>query len=281
MINGKVHETVLVEEVVSHLHINKLEKYIDATLGTGGHTLEIVKKGGKVLGIEADPEMLAISKQRLGDKATLVNGNFTNIDKVAKENNFEEVDGILLDLGVTNLHLLDDERGFSFSNSNPNTTLDMRLDRINQGVKGSDLLNVLRVDQLQKLFDTTLDRSSSRWITKKIIERRKLRPFQAVSDFLDICEELRSKKQINKATLPFLALRIAVNSELDNLREVLPKAYNLLKKEGKLLVITFHSGEERIIKEFKKENVLITPSNDEIEKNPRARSAKLRVIIKK
>ena len=119
MMDKKIHESVMVHEVVDSLHINKLGKYIDGTLGTGGHSLEIAKLGGKVLGIEADPEVLKIAQKRLGDLATLVNGNFIDIDRIAKDNNFTDVSGILLDLGVTNLHLLDENRGFSFTNSNP------------------------------------------------------------------------------------------------------------------------------------------------------------------
>lgn len=289
MNNQKIHESVMLSEVVSELHINNQAKYIDGTLGTAGHTLEILKRGGKVLGIESDPVILEIAKTRLENETSkiattykLINGNFINIDKIARENGFGSVEGILLDLGVTNLHLLDEDRGFSFSNSKENTDLDMRLNTSVQGVKASDLLNVLRFDQLEKMFEVTLDGSSSRWLTKQVIEKRKVSPFKKISDFLNICENLRSDKHsINKATLPFLALRIAVNSELENLREVLPKAYNLLVTGGKLLVITFHSGEEKIVKEFDKESIVILPNIDEVSKNPRARSAKLRVIIKK
>lgn len=281
MNNQKIHESVMVREVIDNLHLKNQAKIIDGTLGTGGHTLEILKSGAKVLGIEADPEMLAISRERIGDTATLVNGNFIDIKRIASQNEFLDVDGILLDLGVTNLHLLDKNRGFSFSNSDVDTKLDMRLDSKNQGVKALDLLNMLRLDQLEKLFDVTMDRSSSRWISKQILERRKDKAFETVNDLLDICEALKSDKHsINKATLPFLALRIAVNTELDNLIEVLPKAYNLLKVGGKLLVITFHSGEDKIVKEFRSGSELVLPSSKEIEINPRARSAKLRVITK-
>lgn len=281
MNNQKIHESVMVVEVLKH--IKKLGKYIDATLGTGGHTLEIAKKSKLVLGIEADPEMLEIAKNRLksSENVVLVNGNFVDIDKIAKENNFDKVDGILMDLGVTNLHLLDENRGFSFSNSNLNTELDMRLDQNKQGVKAKDLLNMLREDQLQKLFDTTLDRSSSRWLSSQVIKRRSVEKFETVSDFLDICERIRNEKvHLHPATLPFLALRIAVNSELDNLVEVLPKAYDLLKVGGKLLVITFHSKEDEIVKSFDKKSQLEVPSSEEVLLNARARSAKLRVITK-
>lgn len=289
MNDKKIHESVMVREVIDSLHINKLGKtclpagrYIDATLGTAGHSLEIAKNGGLVLGIEADPKMLSLAKERLSDfsESKLVLGNFSDIKKIAIENDFSEVDGILFDLGVTNLHLTSDSRGFSFSI--PENPLDMRLNPDTQGVKASDLLNMLRADQMEKMFEATMDLSSSRWMTKQVIEKRKSMKFETVADLLDICENLRSDKHsINKATLPFLALRIAVNSELDNLIEVLPKAYSLLKVGGKLLIITFHSGEEKIVKDFDKYSEVILPSQEEILKNPRARSAKLRVITKR
>lgn len=284
----KIHESVMVGEVLDSLHVKKLGKYIDATLGTGGHTLEIIKAGGEVLGIEADPEMLALAESRIrsevhdSDKYKLVNDNFVNIDQIAKKNNFNDIDGIILDLGVSNLHLLDEERGFSFSNSNPDTVLDMRLNPKMQGVKASDLLNVLREDQLQNLFEVALDRSSSRWISSQIVKTREQRPFKTIADFMEICANLKNEKShLHPATLPFLALRIAVNSELSNLEEVLPKAYKLLKPGGKLLVITFHSKEDGLVKSFDKNSKLVLPSANEIENNNRARSAKLRIIVKK
>ena len=265
----------MVREAVEQLHIKTGSKYIDATLGNGGHTLEITKAGGIVLGIEADPEMLKIAESRLGDKAKLVLGNFKNIDTIATENGFDKVSGILFDLGVTNIHLTNDSRGFSFSN--PNLQLDMRLNPEGQGVKASDLLNALREDQLIQLFETTLDSGSSRWLARRVILER---PIETVGDFLKVCEGLKSKQGLNPATLPFLAVRISVNSELDNLKEVLPKAYELLESGGRLVVISFHSGEDRLAKEFMK-GELILPKGEEISKNPRARSAKMRVYEKK
>lgn len=295
------HETVLVKEVIEALHIDKegksacAGKYIDATLGNAGHTLEILKLGGEVLGIDADPEMILVSKKRLGGESfpperwKIVNGNFIEIDKIAKENGWDKVDGILFDLGVTNLHLKDLERGFSFEN--PHAFLDMRVDKDNQGVKGSDLLNVLREDQLRELFETTLEPGAAKWITGRVIHSREEKLIETVGDFLEICEGLKTGKPgINEATLPFLALRIAVNSELTNLKEALPKAFDLLKKGGRLVVISFHSGEDVLVKNFFKEKIAdgakpisfkpVTAGATELELNRRARSAKMRIIEK-
>ncbi len=289
------HETVLVEEVVDALHIEKNGRYIDATLGNAGHSLEILKLGGKVLGIDMDPKMLKIATDRLekeiGDRETykLVQGNFSKVDEIAKKEGWNEIDGILLDLGVTNLHLKDVERGFSFAN--PEAILDMRMDPKDQGVKGSDLLNVLREDQLRQMFEVTLEPGASKWISGRVIHSRNVKAIETVGDFLEICEGLKvGKPGLNEATLPFLAVRIAVNSELSNLEEVLPKAFGLLKKGGRLVVISFHSKEDVLVKNFFKEMASIgakqitfrpvMAGEGELRLNKRARSAKMRILEK-
>lgn len=283
MTDTNYHESVMTEEVINNLHVKNQAKYIDATLGTGGHTFAIAQKEGKVLGIEMDPEMLSIAKERFTqyeDRVTLVNGNFTQIDEIAKNNGFDKVSGIVFDLGVSNLHLKDIERGFSFAN--PEAELDMRLNKKIQGVKASDLLNVLRQDQLVDLFNETLEPGPSRWLAGRVVSFRQKRNFEKVGDLLEVCQGLRTgKKRLNEATLPFLALRIAVNSELDNLKSTLPKAYDLLEEKGNLVIITFHSKEEKIVKEFLgKRSDFVSPSLEEVEKNQRSRSAKMWVIKK-
>jgi len=279
MKDNNYHEPVMVSQVLAHL--NKKESAIDATLGTGGHYLKLLEAGIKVLGIESDPEILKIAKERLEKfDCKLVQGNFKDIDKIAKGNGFNKVDGILFDLGVSNLQLMDEERGFSFSN--PSASLDMRIDKDSQEVTGAILLNVLRKDQLENLFSRILDLSSARWIAKRVLEKRETKAISTVGDFLDICEGLRGKARLNPATLPFLALRIAVNSELENLKEALPKAFDLLEVGGKLLIITFHSKEEEIVKSFSNEYLgPIRPTLEEININPKARSAELFVFTKR
>ncbi|MCX6705270.1 MAG: 16S rRNA (cytosine(1402)-N(4))-methyltransferase RsmH [Candidatus Woesebacteria bacterium] len=292
---NNLHESVLLKEVREALHIDKGFKYIDATVGNGGHSLEILKEGGQVLGIDLDPEMVEISIKRLGGEAfppsrwKIVRGNFIHIDSIAKENGFNPVNGILLDLGVTNLHLKDLERGFSFGN--PEAPLDMRINSETEGVKASDLLNVLREDQLEDLFKVTLDPGAAKWITGRVLHSREGKTIATVGDLLEISEGLKiGKPGLNEATLPFLALRIAVNSELSNLEEVLPKAFDLLIKGGRLVVISFHSGEDAIVKNFFKEKSKdgakittfkpILAGEEEISVNRRARSAKMRILEK-
>jgi len=230
-----------------------------------------------VLGIEADPKMLEIAKERLvGKNAKLVLGNFDNLTKIAKENNFTEVDGILFDLGVSNLHLKVDSRGFSFSN--PDQELDMRLNPELQGVKASDLLNALDQTQLTHLFEKVLSHNESKRIAGRIVT---LRPIYKVSELVEVLKDIPHKEHLNPATLPMLALRIAVNSELDNLEKVIPEAMSLLKKNGRLLIITFHSGEEKIVQKYMDERTKMRlPSYGEINKNVRSRSAKLYVFTK-
>lgn len=273
----KYHESVLVKEVIESLHLNTSSRVIDCTLGTGGHTEAIVDNGAEVLGIEADPKMLEIAKERLeGKKAKLVLGNFDNLLKIANENNFAEVDGILFDLGVSNLHLKADERGFSFDSVDQD--LDMRLNQESQGVKASDLLNALDQTQLTALFERVLSHNESKRIAGRIIT---LRPIYKVSELIEVLKDIPHKEHLNPATLPMLALRIAVNSELDNLDKVIPEAISLLKKGGRLLIITFHSGEEEIVEKYMNTRTKIrVPSYSEINKNVRSRSAKLYVYTK-
>jgi 16S rRNA (cytosine1402-N4)-methyltransferase len=291
MKQNKYHEPVLKEEILKFIEENRFSnpRIIDATLGTGGHTSEFLKKGWKTLGIEADSSMLEIAKERLANEknVNLVKGNFRNIDEIIKVSDFFEPDAILFDLGVSNLQLTSNIRGFSFSD--PNADLDMRIDPINQQVKAKDLLNILREDQLKEIFGKVMDWNLSRKIAKEVIIYRTGKKIETVNDLNLICEVLPKKEGLNKATLAYLALRIAVNSELENLSEALPKAFEILKKGGILLVISFHSGEDRIVKEYfgslSKKSLaqifeVVRPKIEEINQNPRSRSAKLRFLKK-
>jgi len=290
---SKLHESIMVREAVEALHIEKARKYIDATVGNGGHALEILGRGGSVLGIDLDPRMIEIAEERLKEAGVsnykLVSGNFVNIDRIVKDSAWEPVAGVLFDLGVTNIHLTDLERGFSFEN--PEAVLDMRIDPVSEGVKASDLLNVLREDQLRELFEITLEPGAAKWITGRVIHSRIKKPIATVGDLLEISEGLKTGRlRLNEATLPFLALRIAVNSELSNLEEALPKAFDLLEKGGRLVVVSFHSREDAIVKDFFREKgkdgakiITFKPilaGEEEISMNRRARSAKMRVLKK-
>jgi len=302
----KLHEPVLLQEVLEALRVTdsarlKKVKFIDATIGLGGHTIEIVKLGGTVLGIEADNETLKLADKRIKEACPileseyhfqgsfiLVHGNFKDLTQIALTAGFATVDGILFDLGVSNLQLTDSGRGFSFQN--PDAELDMRIDVEMQGVSAADILQILSKVQLRQLFSKVLTFNETNKLTDLILSERRLKPIRSVGDFLGIINKsILGKKGLNRATLPFLALRIAVNSELENLSQALPQAFDLLGERGRLVVISFHSGEDAIVKDFfrlkQKEGdaKLITvkpivPGEKEVLANPRARSAKMRVL---
>ena len=301
--NGKnIHEPVLINEVVQALNLDKFAhlksqaKFIDATIGTAGHSLEIIQRGFRVLGIDMDVRMLEtarirleacpVSNKNIGNLFTLIQGNFREIDKIADQNGFAKVEGIIFDLGVSNLQLTSRDIGISFAN--PEASLDMRLDPKSQAVSAKDLLNVLNIGQLEELFSRTMEIYLARRLAKRVLEERSTRLFDKVEDLLDVCSDLPKGRKLHPATRAFLALRMAVNSELNNLSEALPKSFNLLKRGGRLVVISFHSGEDKIVKDLFKvmpESAVIgatpiVPSEEEVAKNPRARSAKMRVIEK-
>lgn len=291
----KIHEPVMVHEVLEFLNLAPLKgqaRVIDATVGSGGHAIEMIKVGAEVLGIDADAEMLEMAKKRL-EKARpamyrLVHGNFRNIDRIARDNHFIEVDGILFDLGVTSQHFASASRGFSFGQKS--ALLDMRLDPKRQAVTAANLLDLLPKNQLEELFKGVMTERKAAKIAKAVVLARDLKPIKKVGDFLEITNRLaKTKSRLHPATLPFLALRMAVNSELENLEEALPKAFRLLKTKGRLVMISFHSGEDAIVKKFfrklekqKKASLLtkkpVLPSKEEVKRNIRARSAKLRAL---
>lgn len=300
------HKPVLVKEILEFLDVRRGKQslslrdkgYIDATVGGGGHLEVILQKGGEVLGIEQDPKALERAERRLSACSgvfRLVQGNFADIGKIAQGVGFDKVDGILFDLGFASFQVDDPKYGLSFQEEGP---LDMRLDP-NLGVTAADLVNGLPENELYKLFRETGEEKHSRAIANAIVRRRVIAPFKTTEELAELVEGLYQKtgnwklatgnyRRLHPATKVFMALRIAVNSELDNLKEALPQAVELLKTGGKLLVISFHSGEDRIVKDFLNEartrgilKVLtkkpVVPTVSEIEANPRARSAKLRV----
>ena len=291
------HVSVLSKEVIENLNVEKGKKYIDATIGGGGHSLEILERGGIVLGIDCDREAIEFTNRRWkieGGKwkteeeiLTLVKGNFRDIDKIAHLNNFNKVSGIIFDLGVSSYQLQTAERGFSFQKVGP---LDMRMDQ-ELNVKAADLIKILKKGELYELF-VKLGEESSAWkFSSSIVRARGIKPIETTQDLARILERSvhRGKSKIHRATKVFQALRIAVNDELNSLKEALPKALDLLEKNGRLLAISFHSLEDRIVKnlflefESKGKGKIVTkkpviPSFLEIEKNRRARSAKLRVF---
>lgn len=291
------HKPVLVKEVLYFLDAGPGRRFIDATIGGSGHTEAILKLGGEVLGIDISPKALRLAEERIrracpAPKARLVQGNFRDILQIAQNAGFGRADGILFDLGIASFELEDPSLGLSFTREGP---LDMRLSP-ELGVKAADLVNGLTENELAKLFYEFGQEKLAGQIARAIVSRRAVAPFKTTGDLRQIAEEVYGRRQgqrqkIHPATKIFMALRIAVNLEFENLKSALPQALELLKPGGKLAVISFHSGEDRIVKQFFREEekkgaarILtrkpVVPSNLEIEKNPRARSAKLRAIEK-
>lgn len=289
------HKAVLLKEAVDALEVESGKKYIDATLGGGGHTSEILKHGGRVLAIDQDVEAIAfVSNSDLVTKDLEFGyGNFRNIDELAYEKGFDKVSGILFDLGVSSHQLDEGERGFSYLKSGP---LDMRMDQ-RLGVKAADLVNALGKAELIDIFRELGEERRANKVVDLIIKRRKIAPFKTTDDLaltLATAYGFRNADEFAKATSSkrvFQALRIQVNDELGSVREALPKALNLLEDGGRIVVITFHSLEDRIVKkEFErfesegKGKVItkkpILPSSTEMKENSRSKSAKLRIFMR-
>lgn len=293
---SRYHTSVLLQEVLENLSIKKGKHYIDATLGGGGHTFAIAQAGGNVLGIDQDKDALAYVQKRLDADETslqnhikLVQGNFSALLEIAKGNGYIHVAGILFDLGVSSHQLDEGERGFSFLKEAP---LDMRMDQ-RLSVTAKDLVNGLHKGELTELFQKYGEEPFAKRIAEKIVETRKTQPIAITTQLAQLVRECypNGKTKVHPATKIFQALRIAVNDELFSITTALPQALELLESKGRIAVITFHSLEDRIVKQTfvdfaaKGLGKIITkkpiePNEEEIIANPRSRSSKLRIFEK-
>lgn len=290
------HKSVLYKETLEALDIQPGEIYIDATLNGGGHTRGILEAGGRVLGIDIDPQAIKRVAREYGleiveqDKRlaaaskalTLSQGNFVLMRDIAAKRGVWETPGVLFDLGLSSLQLDDAERGFSFNKSGP---LDMRMDP-NLSVTAADLINGLNEGELYELFTKFGEEYANRSSASAIVKARINKKIETTTQLSEIIQHSTKRRgKIHPATRIFQALRIAVNDELNNLKKGLEEATLLLNKNGKLVVISFHSLEDRIVKNFFKEDERLrvltktptVPSRKEILDNPRSRSAKMRV----
>lgn len=304
-----MHVPVMMDEVLQYLDPKSNQHFVDCTLGDGGHTAAILERtapSGKVLGIDADAEAIEtvmhnpssppLTLRGGDDRLIAVHDNFRNLGSIVKEKEFGPVNGILLDLGFSS-STLDRGRGFTFMKDEP---LDMRFDT-SSGIRAAEIVNGWNQRQLAELLTEYAEEKFAREIANLIVERRKQLPIVTTNQLADVIvdayrEKLHSKKEmpwiggIHPATRTFQALRIEVNDELGALQAVLPQAIEILQEGGRLAVIAFHSLEDRIVKQFFRDYAdekirLITkkpvvPTDAEIERNPRARSAKMRVIEK-
>ena len=301
------HISVLLNETISALDIKADGIYIDGTAGGAGHSKEIAKKlkNGLLLALDQDPDAVKIATERLyGLPAKVIRSNFADMDKVAKNEGIDKVDGILLDLGVSSYQLDTAERGFSYHKE---SRLDMRMSQ--SGLSAEDVVNDFTAQELSDIFFRFGEEKFSKRIADRIIAERQKARITTTTQLADIIASAypaAARRDGHPARKCFQAIRIAVNGELDRLNEVLDIAFDLLKKDGVLAIITFHSLEDRMVKLRFKEYCTgctcppdipvcvcgktprghlltrkpIEPTDEELKNNPRSRSAKLRVIIK-
>lgn len=298
-----IHIPVLTQEVLKYLDVGFGKNYIDGTVGSGGHSEAILKatglvsyqqlltweKQGKLLGIDQDPEILQVAQKRLskfGKRLELIQGSFSELKNLIKKSRFSEVrwDGILLDLGLSSWHLQQSGRGFSFQRDEP---LDMRFNP--RGALTAEMIinnwPQLKIEMILKQYGQ--ERFAKR-IAEALVKQRKIQKIETTFQLVEIIKRAVpsrfQKSKIHPATRTFQALRIAVNQELDNLEKGLNQAAKVVSSGGRLVVIAYHSLEDRIVKKFFKncsflKNLTpkpIRPNQEEIRQNPRSRSAKLR-----
>ncbi|OGK25188.1 16S rRNA (cytosine(1402)-N(4))-methyltransferase [Candidatus Roizmanbacteria bacterium RIFCSPLOWO2_01_FULL_37_12] len=275
-----MHTPVLLKEAVEGLSIKKDGLYIDATVGEGGHLIQIAQLGGKVLGIEIDRNQ--INKLTI-DNSKIIQGNFKDIEKIAIENNFFPVDGILLDLGLSVKQIKNSGRGFSYRNLEE--PLDMRLSTTFE-TTASKVVNSLSQDELYEIFAKYSEDINSLAISKVLVRARTIKPIEKVKDLINIINQVIGETRYSTLgdktyARIFQALRIAVNNEIENLRNALAGSLRILKKTGRVVVISFHSIEDRTVKQFISNNnlkqfnkkVIVSKRGLEFE-----RSAKMRII---
>jgi len=307
------HEPVLTEETINGLQPRFGDDFIDCTLGGGGHAKEILNltsPNGRLLGIDLDPKAIAAASsatKEFKNRTVFVQDNFKNIAVIAEEQGFDQVAGILLDIGLSSGQLDDKTRGFSFTG---NSKLDMRFGP-ELKMTAADIVNKYSLIQLTEIFKNYGEERLAKPIAERIIAERKIKPLETTEELVAIADEVykifyHHESKMNPATKMFQALRMAVNDELGNLEKTLPQAVKLLKSGGRLAIISFHSLEDRIVKDYFKtesRDCLCPPERPtcqcghkktlkiltkkpiiadfaELAKNPRARSAKLRLAEK-
>ncbi len=289
------HIPVLLHEAIEGLNLKDGDIFLDGTLGSAGHSLLVAEKFGddvEIIGIDRDADALRRSEERLRaltHSAYFRLESFRNLDQVLVGLGIKEINAILLDLGISSEQLNPPAggsgRGFSFQRDEP---LDMRMS--SKGITAAEILNSWDEHAIELILRGFGEERHSRTIAKKIVERRLTKPFKTTNDLLEVVGKRTGK--IHPATKTFQALRIAVNEELDALEDGLKKAFHALGSKGRLAVISFHSLEDRIVKNFMRDRAKegkallitkkpITPSEEEVRRNPRSRSAKLRILEKK
>lgn len=282
------HIPVMVKEVIEVLSPKTGGVYIDATVGPGGHTLEILKyigPDGKIIGFDRDMETLNIARQRISDgRVVLKKALFSEIKGILKEEGIAGIDGMLFDFGISMLQVKDMERAFSFSSEYP---LDMRMDR-SKGITAEEIINTYPAHELERILREYGEERLAEKIARAIVSKRKEGRIRSCRELADLVSKVYGRRgKIHPATRTFQALRIAVNNEINEIKEGLQNSIDLLRSGGRLCTISYHSIEDRIVKNFMRDSerkgllrILtkkpLTPRHEEIKSNPASRSAKLR-----
>ena len=299
-----VHKSVLFDESIKALNLDNTKIIVDGTAGGGGHSGEIAKYAKQLIAVDQDPDAISVLNKRLGgrDNVIIVNDNFSNIKSIIKNLDVEQIDGLLLDLGVSSYQLDNGERGFSFHKDAP---LDMRMSK--SGLSAKDVVNNYSEQELADIIFKYGEEKFSRRIAANIVKARAENPIETTFELVDIIKASMPQKAMREshpARRTFQAIRIEVNGELDVLKKALDDAFDCLNHGGRIAIITFHSLEDRIVKEKfndwtrgcicpkefpvcvcgnkPKGKALkpISPSKQELEINQRARSSRLRVFEK-
>jgi len=290
-----IHEPVLTKEILQYLDPKANENFIDCTIGEGGHSNLILEKcepEGKVLGIDLDPHQIVSAgwlKARYKDRIIFANDSYVNIKELAERNNLTPVNGILLDLGMSSAQLEGTQKGFSFKLEQG---LDMRYNDQTGFITAAIIVNEWPEEKIAETLEDYGEEKFAKKIAKAIVEKRKTGRIKTTFELIEIIKNAvptsYHRQKIHYATRTFQALRIAVNDELENIKRVLPDALSILAPGGRLVVISFHSLEDKIVKDFFKKakdiKILtkkpVMAGQAEKRTNVRARSAKLRAIIK-
>ena len=247
-----MHTPVLLQQAIENLNIKKGGLYIDATFGEGGYSRAILEKGGRVLGIDLDQKQISNFQFSISN-LKLVQGNFADIEKIAKKNDFYPVDGIVFDLGLSMGQITNSGKGFSFKKENE--PLDMRMGS-DVEKKALDLVKSLKVEDLYQIFARNSEELRSKEIALEIVKSRQIRKIITVSDLIHVIDRAVGEKDNRVYRRIFQAFRIEVNDEFNNLKKGLKGAVSILKENGRIVVVSFHSLEDRIVKNFVKNNQL-------------------------
>ena len=279
----------MLKEAINNLRPLPGQSYIDCTLGDGGHALELLKKGSRVLGVDVYKKSIERASERignegLGDSFVAARSNFIDLEKTAIKHGFKNVNGVLFDLGYSSPQLEEENLGLSFQKDEP---LDMRLDN-SLSVTAEDLLNTLTEKQLSGMMKELGGERMSKRFAKAIVRFRKLEKLHTSKQLADLIKGVApsgyERGRLHPATRTFQALRVAVNDEIDNLKKALPQAARLLLPGGRMVIISFHSLEDRVVKRFDRPGAQprvmkvtkkpLTPTPEEVQENVRARSAR-------